>query len=207
MNYLAHIFLSGSDKQIQLGNFIGDAVKGRSYNNFPQRISEGILLHRAIDTYTDNHPTVKKTIQLLKPYFGRYSGILLDIYFDYFLASRFSEYSKISLKRYTKYFYFNMISHRRYLPDRIKGFMWHFIGTDRLYKYAFKDGIRKSLDIMVVYRHVDIPVDKAINFLTEYEKELWSIFQLFFCELQELCYGYIGAENRTEYLKQCNKII
>lgn len=30
MNYLAHIFLSGDDRRIQIGNFVGDAVKERA---------------------------------------------------------------------------------------------------------------------------------------------------------------------------------
>lgn len=37
MNYLAHIFLSGPDRQIRLGNFIGDAVK----RQLLQRLSAG----------------------------------------------------------------------------------------------------------------------------------------------------------------------
>lgn len=58
MNYLAHIFLSGSNRKVQLGNFVGDAVKGSSYKNYPPDIAKGIQLHRAIDDYTDRHPAV-----------------------------------------------------------------------------------------------------------------------------------------------------
>lgn len=202
MNYLAHIFLSGTDRQVQLGNFIGDAVKGSSYNNYPKSISDGILLHRAIDAYTDKHPAVREIIQLIKPYFGRYSGVLLDIFFDYLLASRFNEFSEISLKQYSRNFYFTIIRNHRYLPERIKNFMWHFIGTNRLCKYASKDGIRMSLEIMVNYKRIDISVDKSIDYLTEYEEELMDVFKILFRELQLLCCGYIEAENRKEYLKQ-----
>lgn len=101
MNYLAHIFLSGSNRKVQLGNFVGDAVKGSSYKNYPPDIAKGIQLHRAIDDYTDRHPAVCEVVHRLQPEFGRYSGVLLDIYFDYLLASRFESFSGVSLRRYT----------------------------------------------------------------------------------------------------------
>ena len=99
MNYLAHIFLSGSNRKVQLGNFVGDAVKGSSYKNYPPDIAKGIQLHRAIDDYTDRHPAVCEVVHRLQPEFGRYSGVLLDIYFDYLLASRFESFSGVSLRR------------------------------------------------------------------------------------------------------------
>lgn len=190
MNYLAHIFLSGADRKMQLGNFIGDAVKGSSYQNYPQAISNGILLHRAIDDYTDKHPAIKETVRALKPYFGRYSGVLLDIYFDYLLASRFTTFSDIPLKKYTRRFYITLIINYRYLPERIKRFVWHFIATDRLGKYAKPEGIREALEIMVDYRHLDISVDRAMEYLSEHEEELFAVFQPFFIELQAYCEGY-----------------
>ena len=79
MNYLAHIFLSGPNRKVQLGNFVGDAVKGSSYKNYPSDIAKGIQLHRAIDDYTDHHPAVCEVVHRLQPEFGRYSGVLLDI--------------------------------------------------------------------------------------------------------------------------------
>lgn len=69
MNYLAHIFLSGADRQIQVGNFIGDFVKGKNYQQYPEKIREGILLHRQIDTFTDSHPMHHETVNLLRPVF------------------------------------------------------------------------------------------------------------------------------------------
>jgi Uncharacterized protein conserved in bacteria len=194
MNYLAHIFLSGSDGKRQLGNFIGDAVKGNSYRDYPPPIAEGVLLHRAIDTFTDNHPAIKETVRSLKPHFGRYSGILLDIYFDYLLASRFDEFSSVPLKRFTKRFYRTMIRNRRYLPDRIKRFMWHFILTNRLSKYATTDGIKDSLKIMVHYNRIAISVEEAIDYLTTHEEELRAVFRPFFHELQAYSKSGIGFE-------------
>ena len=89
MNYLVHIFLSGDDRRVQIGNFVGDAVKGRAYENYPLGFREGILLHREIDDYTDHHPVVREVVDMLRGGFGRYSGVLTDIYFDHLLARSF----------------------------------------------------------------------------------------------------------------------
>lgn len=202
MNYLAHIFLSGSDGKLQLGNFIGDAVKGSAYNSYPQAIADGVLLHRAIDAYTDSQPAVREAVKALKPHFGRYSGALLDIFFDHLLAARFDEFSDIPLRKFARRFYLTMIRNRRWLPDRIKRFMWHFIGTNRLCKYAKKEGIRESLDIMVRVNRIKISVDDAIAFMGENEEWLFETLKPLMAGLQELCGGYITAEDRKEYLKR-----
>ncbi len=194
MNYLAHIFLSGTDGRIQVGNFIGDAVKGNAYKDYPQTISDGIRLHRAIDCFTDNHPAIKAVVRSLRPHFGRYSGVVSDIYFDYLLASRFSEFSREPLRRFTRRFYRSMILNRRYLPERIKRFMWHFILTNRLYKYATLEGIRESLGIMVTYGRMEIRVEEAIRYLAAHEDELWSVFEPFFGELCTMCREFLKAD-------------
>jgi acyl carrier protein phosphodiesterase len=150
LNYLSHIFLSKNDFQIQIGNFIGDFVKGSQLNDFPPAIKIGIILHRKIDHFTDNHTIVKETKMFLRPTFGRYSGIILDMYFDYFLAKNFKEYSSgKSLKFFAFKFYISAIANYKYLPIRVKGFIFHFIFTNRLYKYSSIDGLEQSLEMNV----------------------------------------------------------
>ena len=205
MNYLAHIYLSGTDKKMQFGNFIADAVKGCSYNKYPPAIRDGILLHRAIDSFTDTHPAVREYIRIMRPHFGRYSGILLDIYFDYILASRFEEYSKVSLKRFTKRFYFTLIWNFRWLPVVIKRFILHFIATDRLHKYETIEGIQSSLEIMVKADKLKISAEDAAEYLIRHEQEIDTVFRSFFNELKAVCKEYILTNDRQEYLKKMQK--
>lgn len=193
MNFLAHIFLSGTDRQIQIGNFIGDAVKGNSYNDYLPSIRKGILLHRAIDHFTDHHPVVREMLKDMRPAFGRYSGIVLDMYFDYFLASRFSEFSKSRLRLFTVRFYLGLIWYGQHLPESIKGFMWHLIFSDRLNKYANKEGIRRSLEIMVKYKRIAISADLAISYLTENEDKLFLFFLSFFNEVRDFADDYLNS--------------
>ena len=104
MNYLAHIFLSGTSPKSQVGGFIADAVKGK-YDKYPFAMQLGIWLHRKVDEFTDNHVLVKDILTDLRPRFGRYSVILPDLFFDHFLAKNFSNYSKVSLRIYAYRFY------------------------------------------------------------------------------------------------------
>lgn len=187
MNYLAHIFLSGANRGVQLGNFVGDAVKGGAYKDYPPEMAKGVLFHRAIDDFTDHHPVVCEVVHTLQPLFGRYAGVLADIYFDYLLASRFEEFSDVPLKKFARRFYFTLAVNYFRLPVRFKRFAWHFILTDRLRKYATPEGIRDSLDIMVEYHRIGISVDEAIRYLETNEEELFAKFLPFFTELQAFC--------------------
>lgn len=184
MNYLAHIFLSGDNPRIQVGNFIGDAVKGNAYRDYQEDIRKGILLHRKIDDFTDHHPLMKETVTRLRDHFGRYSGVVADMYFDYFLAENFKEYAGVSLRSFTLSFYITLIRYYHSLPLRFRRFLWHFILTDRLYKYRKVSGIRRSLEIMSEYKNLRVSADVAADYLQCHHDELNRLFRHFFPELQ-----------------------
>ena len=92
MNFLAHLYLSPEDDHITLGNFIADAVKGKEFYKYNDKIKEGILLHRAIDKYTDQHPVFKRSTQKLNGKYKKYSAVITDIYYDHFLAKNWNNY-------------------------------------------------------------------------------------------------------------------
>jgi len=185
LNYLAHIYLSGTDPRLQIGNFIGDFVKGNRLEAYPTHIRNGIVLHRKIDSYTDSHPVVRETIGLLRPTFGRYSGIIADMYFDYFLANNFSLYGRKSLNRFAFLFYFYTLIYYRHLPSKVKNFIFHFICTNRLSKYSKLDGLKGSLEIMANYKVPAIKPEETIAFLIANQVELEKMFHLFFPDLIE----------------------
>jgi acyl carrier protein phosphodiesterase len=142
-------------------------------------------LHRKIDEFTDSHDTVRNTIELLRPTFGRYSGIILDMYFDYFLAQNFIRYSSVSLNYFAYKFYFSALLKYKFLPKRVKNFIFHFIATNRLKKYATIEGLSDSLQIMSNYKSSAIIPETTIEYLLENENEIKSRFHLFFADLIE----------------------
>ena len=100
MNYLAHIFLSGSSEEILIGNFIGDYVKGRDYLNYPAQIKKGILLHRRIDSFTDSHKIVHQSMSYFAPQYHKYAGIIIDILYDHYLIKNWDRYCPLPLETY-----------------------------------------------------------------------------------------------------------
>lgn len=192
LNYLAHIYLSGDDRQMQVGNFIGDFVKGRQHENYPKRIQNGILFHREIDTFTDAHPVFGEIVELLRPVFGRYSGIIADMYFDYLLASDFNTYnSNHDLNRFAFNFYISVLWNYRWLPERVKRFIFHFVSTNRLKKYASYEGLESSLQIMSNYKSKAIDPELTISFLKENESALRNYFNQFMPEIILFSENYI----------------
>lgn len=161
MNYLAHLYLSGKSEKIIVGNFIGDYVKGRKYQDFPDEISKGILLHRQIDSFTDNHKLTKEAKQFFRAEFGLYSGIVIDFFYDHFLAKNWNAYSPITLRTFAKQMHAILLSNFQFLPTRVQGFLPFLIQNKRLESYALVDGIIQSLKIMGNYTSVPSKSEEA----------------------------------------------
>jgi len=148
MNFLAHLYLSGSDAEIRLGNFIGDYVKGKSPNGYPKGVQKGITLHRAIDSFTDKHGSTRECIEILRPGYGRYAGVVVDVIFDHVLANEWRRYSQTELRKFTRLFYFQMVWRYKMLPDRVRKFLPLMIHSNTLYSYKTKEGLKKAFEIM-----------------------------------------------------------
>jgi acyl carrier protein phosphodiesterase len=185
LNYLAHILLSGGNAQRRTGGFIADFVKGSRLDYFPEEIRRGIMLHRRIDMFTDAHPLVREAQALLRPYFGRYTGIFLDVFYDYFLAKNWRQFSAVSLTRFAVSFYASLLRYYRWLPLTVQSFVWHFILTNRLGRYAHPKGIQQALWIMSRYSSLPQMSHEAVQILHKHEKELEQNFLKFFPQLQE----------------------
>lgn len=181
MNFLAHLFLSGESKELQVGNFIGDWVKGNKYMHYPDEIRQGILLHRQLDSYTDTHPLTKSVSTRFKGEYGRYSGIITDVVYDHFLATCFSNYSIYSLNCYASMVYRNLLTHYKFLPPKVKSFIFKLISCNRLVSYKSISGLENALTIMA--KHTTFP-DKATNGI--------AVLKESYNEIQEECTCFIS---------------
>ena len=183
MNYLAHIYLSGNEDSIILGNFIADSIKGKKYLNYPLGIQKGILLHRAIDSFTDQHPIVKQSTKRLHKNYSHYSGVIVDILYDHFLAKNWSSYSDISLKEYTENFYSLLQNNYELLPPKLQAIMPKMVADNWLLTYATVDGIANILYYMNLRTKNQSKMNLAVNDLKTYYTEFESEFTDFFSEL------------------------
>ena len=135
MNFLAHLFLSGKEEDVIVGNFVADAIKGNSLERFPEGMERGIRLHRQIDFYTDQHPVVRQSKCRLSPKYGLYSGIIVDLYYDHFLAKYWDQFSEEDLKEKVSKTYFLLIRKFHLLPPRSKRILPYMITQNWLVNY------------------------------------------------------------------------
>ncbi len=183
MNYLAHLYLSGDSDEIKLGNFIGDYVKGNKYLNYPEPVAFGIVLHRRIDAFTDQHPEVKICHELLRPGYGRYSGIVTDVFFDHFLASNWNRHSIYTLRQFSKHTHAVLLSNFGLLPFRVKQMLPFLIQNKRLESYARRENLFQVLEIMS--RRTSLPGKSqwALEVLEREYDQFEASFSSFFAEL------------------------
>ena len=185
MNFLAHIYLSGNNNKIAIGNFISDSVRGNKYKAFPLEIQKGILLHREIDTFTDAHKIFRQSTKRLHKNYSHYSGVIVDIFYDHFLAKNWGLYSDIPLEAYTLHFYKVLEDNFEILPERVQKLMPYLIADNWLLSYASTEGIKRVLNGMNRRTKFVSNMNLAINELQEYYTEFESEFTLFFEELIE----------------------
>ncbi len=184
MNFLAHIYLSNEIDELKIGNFIADSVKGKSYLKYPEIIQKGIILHRGIDSYTDSHEVVRKSTHRLFPYYSHYSGIIVDIFYDHFLAANWKEfYPSENLKNYTEDFYELLENNRKLLPKRVQNFMDFMIADNWLLSYADVEGIQQVLNGMNRRTGRKSNMHLATAQLQEFYSEFENEFRLFFPDL------------------------
>ncbi|WP_310377650.1 acyl carrier protein phosphodiesterase [Flavobacterium sp.] len=183
MNFLAHIYLSGNNDLIKIGNFMADGVRGKDYLNFPEEVKKGILLHRQIDTFTDSHLIYRKSKHRLHKKYGHYSGVIMDILYDHFLAKNWNNYSNERLEDYTANFYQSLETNYNILSEKTKNLMPYMIERNWLVSYATIAGIEMILFQMDYRTKHRANMQEAIVELQEFYLEFEQEFTDFFEEL------------------------
>src|SRR3989344_3190236 len=185
MNFLSHLYLSGESEGLLIGNFIADSVKGSTFNNFSPEIQKGILLHRKIDTFTDIHPIVEKSKERLRSKYKKYASVIVDIYYDHYLAANWKDYSQESLDQYTKNVYSLIEKHKHIFPLKSQMFTRYMQEYDILSAYAHFEGIERVLQGMSRRASFISNMEYAIHDLKEHYPLFENEFKAFFSELKE----------------------
>ena len=184
MNFLAHLYLSGNSEGLLIGNFIADSVKGKAYENYNQEIQKGILLHRKIDTFTDSHPIVSQSKQRLHSRYHKYSPVVVDIFYDHFLAVKWNNYSTVSLNEFAENSYRLMNTNFEILPEKVKFMLPYMIKGNWLVNYSNVEGIRKTLTGMSRRTSFNSGMETATEILVQHYSLFENEFELFFEELK-----------------------
>ena len=184
MNFLAHIYLSGSSDLIKIGNFMADGVRGKQYLTYDSEIQKGIVLHRAIDTFTDAHPIFRKCTKRLHSEYHHFSGVIVDVFFDHFLAKNWNTYSEEPLENFVRNFYISLTTYENLLTEKAKMMQPYMIEQNWLLNYKSIDGIEKILTQMDRRTKNVSMMRNSITELKLYYSEFEQDFTHFFEELQ-----------------------
>lgn len=187
MNFLAHLYLSGDNDFIKIGNFIADSIHGNRFLHFPDDIKKGIILHRHIDTFTDAHPIYRKSKHRLHEKYGHYSGVIMDIVYDHYLAKNWLNYSNENLEDYAQNFYKLLQDNYEILPEKTQGMLPYMIARNWLVSYASLAGLEMILFQMDYRTKHRANMQEAIVEVQEFYYEFEEEFTLFFEELQNYC--------------------
>jgi len=180
LNFLAHTYLSGCNEEIIVGNFMGDYVKGKNYNQFPELVRKGILIHRDIDTYTDMHPITRRSKLRISPRYHKYAGIIIDIFYDHFLASLWDDFSSLSLQEFVNRTYDLLKRNYKVLPEAIKRWFPTFLENNWMMAYQSVEGIELVLERMAANTSLPNHAGYAVEVLSERYDSFKSDFLEFF---------------------------
>ena len=183
MNFLAHIYLSFEDDEITIGNFIADSIRGNKFKHLPEKVQKGIKLHRSIDSFTDAHPTVRQSTKRLHKNYSHYSGVIVDIFYDHYLAKNWLKYSDTPLDVYVDKFYDLLEDNYEILPIGVKRMMPYMISDNWIFNYSKLDGISRVLDGVNRRTNNKSKMNFAILDLEEHYDKFEDEFTSFFEEL------------------------
>lgn len=187
MNYLAHLYLSGPSDGVRLGNFIGDYVKGNRFSLYPPEIRKGILLHRQIDSFMDEHPLSHASAELFRARYTRFSRVIIDVVYDHYLAKNWDKYSDQSLHDFVNEVHKLFITNYFILPPQVRQFLPFLIRSRRMENYKNLSGIEKTLKIMA--NHTVLPDHSAwaVEQIVKNDDQLQEQFTAFFEDIREMC--------------------
>jgi acyl carrier protein phosphodiesterase len=185
MNFLAHLYLSGDNPKVMAGNFMGDFVKGRALlEKLEPELVRGVELHRAIDHFTDHHPVVSQSKNRLRPVYRHYAGVIVDVFYDHYLARQWQNYHDTSLEDFAAHVYKTMQDLQHLLPEGLQQMLPYMIRGNWLVGYFHVEGIQRTLTGMSRRTTHESRMDEAVNDLRKYYKEFEQEFEEFFPDLQ-----------------------
>lgn len=183
MNFLAHLYLAGNDEGLIIGNFIADMVKGKAYLDYPEPIRDGIIQHRKIDSFTDTHPVFRKTKHRTLKEQGPYSGVVVDIFYDHFLATEWARFSNKNLNEFVSSKYRLLIKNYRVLPQRARFILPFMVRQNWLVNYANLPNLALIFDRMDRRTNYNSGMKTSVDTLQKYYPEIRNDFLSFMPEI------------------------
>ena len=184
MNYLAHLHLSFDDPNVELGNFIGDRVRRTMRSQYSDSILMGVDLHHSIDAFTDAHQITKQATAILKPHFRLYSSVIVDVFFDYFLARHWGLFHHDELELFTRRIIEHFDREFHQIPKRMQSMARWFLDHNAFLKYSTTDGIEGALRGMSRRTQFHKSLDTSMSLFHKHFDRFDALFLEFYPQLK-----------------------
>ena len=185
MNYLVHLYLSGDDPELQLGGMMGDFVKGPIPAGYSEKIRLGLMLHRRIDSFSLTSRHCRNSRRRLHPRFGHVRSVMVDVFYDHFLAMEWSGYHSRPLEIFAEDFYRVLVACESLLPDRLARIAPRMIEHNWLVAYREKVAVERALRGLASRLSRPTPLAEGLEELYRHEDGLLNDFRGFMEEAQE----------------------
>lgn len=194
MNYLGHAYLSFYQPNLCLGNLMNDFVRGKQQFQYAKGIQQGFALHRAIDVFTDEHPSTKTAKQMFTPAAGRYAGVLMDIVYDYFLANDTDIFTtENSLENLAHFTYQTLQSHEAILPATLQKMLPYMVRENWLVNYRYAWGIQKSMQNIARRASGLATIEPSLQCMLQNQAELRVLYKVFISDVSVFAKNYLHA--------------
>ncbi len=180
MNFLAHLYLSGNDEEIMVGNVLADRIRGRKMHDFSEGIQKGIRLHHIIDNFTDSHPVVEASKRRLRQEFGHYAPVIIDIFYDHFLAANWENYSETLLNDFAINSYKILKKHKAFFSSGFQFALIYMRFKNLLVSYKTFKGVQFALDRLSGRSAYSSNLSKAVEELKNNYSLYKNEFEVFF---------------------------
>lgn len=185
MNYLAHAYLSFGHEEILAGNMVSDFIKGRSKFDYTEGMQLGISLHRSIDQFTDGHAATRAAMQFFRPAYRLYSGAIVDVLYDHFLATDENIFPGDSLEPFSLWVYEVLEQQAPVLPPRFRHMFFYMKSENWLCRYRERTGIRKSLNGLARRAVYLTESDIAFSLFEQHYESLAGLYRAFIGDVKE----------------------
>lgn len=185
MNFLAHLYLAERTPESVVGNLLADFVNGEYRDHYSEAISRGIFTHRQVDRFTDSHPVFLQSVRRIPDDFRLLKGIMIDVFYDHFLAKNWKDYSDISLESFCDYAYGILLDYRPSAPLKMRKMIPLMIKHNWLLSYREISGIGMALKGLSGRLSRRNNLGESVIELERNYRELEEDFRKFFPELIE----------------------
>ncbi len=148
MNFLAHMFLSCMDNELMIGNFLGDFVSNKELHLFSEKIQEGVMLHRQIDSFSDNHEDVLESVRRLRPSQAKYAPVVIDVFYDFILAKNWLKFTSQPLEEFSDHVTEVLKYHQEVFPEHVRRRTDRMIEAKWLVDYAKPERLEMILGFL-----------------------------------------------------------